>query len=80
MSVKVLKESVNDWEVKQVTFDVAVKRGTDLDSSAGGGNTKFYKALCNFLESQGMEMAGDIIDSHDMTDIYKDNDYEFFEE
>lgn len=75
-----LKESVNDYEVKQVTFDVAVKSGTDLSAGQGAGNRKFFTALSNFLESQGMEMAGDLIDSHDVTKTYQDNDYEFFNE
>lgn len=77
---KSLKESIDDYEVKQITFDIAVKKGTNLSAGQGTGNQKFYRALCDFLSTQGMEMAGDMIDSSDVTDAYKDNGYEFFGE
>lgn len=35
--------------------------------------------MVNALDSLGYEMAGDIIDSHDVTDVYKSNGYVFFE-
>lgn len=82
-SCRDLKEenSLKDgFEVKQVSFDVAVPVGTDLNVQAQSGNTKFYNALDKLLDSLGYQMAGDIINAEDMTDIYKANDYEpYFE-
>lgn len=71
MSVKVLKESNEQgYSVKQISLDVAIK-GDKIDGLGGGsGSNKFFNAMCNFLESQGMRMAGDMIDEHDMTDTY----------
>lgn len=79
-SESLTEDVVKDWEVKQVSFDVAVPAGTDLNVQAMAGNTAFYKSLSEFLGSLGYEMAGDMINSEDMTDIYKSNDYEFFTE
>lgn len=80
MNESLTEAAGQDYEVKQVSFDVAVPAGTDLNCQAMSGNREFYKAVSDMLASLGYEMAGDMIDSHDMTQIYKDNDYEFFTE
>lgn len=76
-----LEESAEvNWTVKHFTFDAAI-RGDSADSLGlnAGGSGKFFNDLCQFLAEHGMEMAGDYIDAEDVTDIYKDNDYEFFQ-
>lgn len=67
-----LKEYVEDGnKVLQVTFDVEVPKNVDLNVQAMSGNTEFYKKLSEFLSSLGYEMAGDGIDTEDVTSAYK---------
>lgn len=83
--IKIIGESLiegksKNWSVKHFTFDAAI-HGESADSLglSAGGHGKFFNDLCEFLAEHGMEMAGDYIDAEDVTDIYKDNDYEFFQ-
>lgn len=70
-----------DYRVVTVTMDVAMpadKRLEDYGVGGGGHNDKLYSALSRALESVGLEMAGDYIDSvGEVTQVYKDNEYEF---
>lgn len=70
-----------DYRVVTVTMDVAMpadKRLEDYGVGGGGRNDKLYSALSRALESVGLEMAGDYIDSvGEVTKVYKDNEYEF---
>lgn len=74
--------SVTDYKVFSLNMDVAVPGDKSLrDFGVGSTDPRnpLYNALSKALESVGLEMAGDYIDSDgDVTDIYKDNDYEFF--
>lgn len=88
MAVKLIKESKNrkrvseapvgpdNYAVKQIMFDVVVPRGTDLKASGGSGNQDFYQKLDKFLNDQfGYFLAGDIIDTYDITSAYEGNIY-----
>ena len=85
---KPIKESVDssvtDYKVFSLRMDVAVPGDKSLrDFGVGSTDThnSLYNALSKALESVGLEMAGDYIDSEgDVTDVYKYNDYEFFNE
>ena len=85
---KPIKESTNlsvtDYKVFSLKMDVAVPGDKSL-REFGVGSTDprnpLYNAISKALESVGLEMAGDYIDSEgDVTDVYKYNDYEFFNE
>lgn len=82
-SKRIFKEATGpqDYRVVTVTMDVAMpadQRLEDYGVGGGGHNDKLYSALSRALESVGLEMAGDYIDSiGDVTDVYKDNEYEF---
>lgn len=83
-SKKVVTEAVeNDYSVVTVSMDVAIPGGKSLKDFGVSGEVsgKLFKALSGALESVGLEMAGDYLeDVADVTEIYKDNDYEFFGE
>lgn len=69
-----------DYRVVTVTMDVAMPANKRLKDYGvgGGGNSKLYSAISETLESVGLEMAGDYIDSvGEVTQVYKDNEYEF---
>lgn len=69
-----------DYRVVTVTMDVAMPADKRLEDYGvgGGGNSKLYSAISETLESVGLEMAGDYIDSvGEVTQVYKDNEYEF---
>lgn len=76
--------SVTDYKVFSLKMDVAVPGDKSLrDFGVGSTDPRnpLYNAISKALESVGLEMAGDYIDSDgDVTDVYKDNDYEFFNE
>lgn len=72
--IKTIKEDDRQWTVKSITFDAAVI-GDQVEPRG-----KFYRALSDFLHTQGMEMAGDFLSVEDITSMYVDNDYEFFED
>lgn len=70
-----------DYKVFSLTMDVAVPAAKSL-REFGIGSTDprnpLYNALSKALESVGLEMAGDYIDSvGEVTKVYKDNEYEF---
>lgn len=75
-----------DYRVYQICMDVAVPgdQGISAYGLNASGNGKLFHALSQALESEGLTMAGDFIivddDYEDLTAMYKDNDYEFFEE
>ena len=77
-----LTESVTDYKVFSLRMDVAVpgdKSLREFGVRSTDPRNSLYNALSKALESVGLEMAGDYIDSDgDVTDVYKDNDYEFF--
>lgn len=81
-----LTEETNpkDYKVFSLKMDVAVPGDKSLrDFGVGSTDPRnpLYNAISKALESVGLEMAGDYIDSDgDVTDVYKDNDYEFFNE
>ena len=85
---KPIKESVDssvtDYKVFSLKMDVAVPGDKSLREFGVGStdpHNPLYNALSKALESVGLEMAGDYIDSDgDVTDVYKYNDYEFFNE
>ena len=85
---KPIKESVDssvtDYKVFSLRMDVAVPGDKSLRDFGVGStdpHNSLYNALSKALESVGLEMAGDYIDSEgDVTDVYKYNDYEFFNE
>lgn len=68
------------WSVKHFSFDAAI-RGEDSSKLGlnGGGRGKFFNDLCEFLAEHGMEMAGDYVEAEDVSEIYRDNGYEFFQ-
>lgn len=70
-----------DYRVVTVAMDVAMpadKKESDFGIGSTDPRNPLYNALSKALESVGLEMAGDYIDSDgDVTDVYKDNDYEF---
>lgn len=77
-----LKEATNpeDYRVVTVSMDVAMPSDKRLEDYGvgGGGNSKLFSAISKTLESVGLEMAGDYIDSvGEVTQVYKDNEYEF---
>lgn len=72
-SFRINEGVVEGNKVLQVTFDVEVPKNVNLSVQAMSGNTEFYKKLSKFLSSLGYEMAGDGIDTEDVTDMYKDN-------
>ena len=78
-----LTESFTDYKVFSLRMDVAVpgdKSLREFGVRSTDPRNSLYNALSKALESVGLEMAGDYIDSDgDVTDVYKDNDYEFFE-
>lgn len=79
---KVRKESYDNYEIKTLTMDVAVKKGDKLEvSGAGFANHGLWEDFSKVLEKHGYEMAGDYIDVKDgQTKVYVDNEYEFFSE
>ena len=84
-STKAEEAATNDYRVVTVAMDLAMpadKRLRDYGPIGQGNNGKLFKALVSALESVGLEMAGDYVDElSDVTDVYKENDYEFeFEE
>lgn len=80
-------ESLNEsgqegWSVKHFSFDAAMKGRNVSDDSLGlngASGSKFFNDLCEFLAEHGMEMAGDYIDAEDVTYMYEENGYEFFQ-
>ena len=80
-------ESLNEsdqegWSVKHFSFDAAMKgRNVSADSLGlnGASGSKFFNDLCEFLAEHGMEMAGDYVDAEDVTYMYEENGYEFFQ-
>lgn len=77
-----LNEDQTNYKVYQLIMDVAFP--TDLAASLKGSissGSEVFNAISGALEEHGLEMAGDYIEiDHDVTDIYVDNDYEFFTE
>lgn len=73
-----VENSLKDgYEVKQVSFDVAVPKGTKLSYGQGRGNSKFAEAIEKACESLGYVRAGDEIDGDiDLTDIYRANGFD----
>lgn len=73
-----VESSLKDgYEVKQVSFDVAVPKGTKLSYGQGRGNSKFAEAIEKACESLGYVRAGDEIDGDiDLTDIYRANGFD----
>lgn len=70
-----------NYKVFTMAMDVAVPADKSL-RELGVGSTDprnpLYNALSDALESLGLEMAGDYIDSTgEVTQVYKDNEYEF---
>lgn len=70
-----------DYKVFSLAMDVAAPADKSL-REFGVGSTDprnpLYNALQKALESVGLEMAGDYIDSvGEVTQVYKDNEYEF---
>lgn len=81
-----LHEDVNsgeDYEIVQITADVAVRKSDVKKVLAGAASATdgyVYKAIAGAVESLGMEMAGDYLDIESgNTEMYKDNGYEFFD-
>lgn len=76
-----MNEASGDYRVLQMAMDVAMPANMtadDLGVASSYGNHKFFNAISKVLREFGCEMAGDFIDADtDLTDIYKDNDYEF---
>lgn len=77
-----LNEDQTNYKVYQLIMDVAFP--TDLAASLKGAissGSEVFNAISGALEEHGLEMAGDYIEiDHEVTDIYVDNDYEFFTE
>lgn len=76
-----MNEASGDYKVLQMAMDVAIPANMtvdDLGVASSYGNHKLFNAISKVLREFGCEMAGDFISADDdMTDIYKDNDYEF---
>lgn len=76
-----MNEASGDYRVLQMAMDVAIPANMteeDLGVASDHGNHKLFKAISEALRECGCEMAGDFISVvDDMTDLYKDNDYEF---
>lgn len=70
-----------DYRVVTVTMDVAMpadKKESDFGIGSTDPRNPLYNALSKALESVGLEMAGDYVDSvGEVTQVYKDNEYEF---
>lgn len=76
-----MNEASGDYRVLQMAMDVAIPANMtaeDLGVASDHGNRKLFNAISKALRECGCEMAGDFISEvDDMTDLYKDNDYEF---
>lgn len=76
-----MNEASGDYRVLQMAMDVAIPANMteeDLGVASDHGNRRLFKAISEALRECGCEMAGDFISVvDDMTDLYKDNDYEF---
>lgn len=83
---RISSSEAKDYRVVTVAMDVAMpadKRLEDYGAGGGGpsGPNSLFRRLSGTLASVGLEMAGDYIDSvGEVTQFYKDNDYEFFTE
>lgn len=70
-----------DYRVVTVAMDVAMpadKKESDFGIGSTDPRSPLYNVLSKALESVGLEMAGDYIDSvGEVTQVYKDNEYEF---
>lgn len=73
-----------DYTIWTMTMDVAVPKGGKITGvSADSGPGSLYNEISNILSKHGYEMAGDFIDTEKdevNTQLYKDNDVEFFTE
>lgn len=84
MAVYKLNESYN-YNIASISMDVAVPEGKRIDQFGlnGAANGKLYNDISKVLEDNGLEMAGDFLDAEEIeerTKVYKDNEYEFFDE
>lgn len=84
MAVYKLNESYN-YNIASISMDVAVPEGKRINQYGlnGAANGKLYNDISKVLEDNGLEMAGDFLDAEEIeerTKVYKDNEYEFFDE
>ena len=75
-----LKEGLDDYKIVNVSFDIAIPNDKNLDSN---NRRALYQGFSNMIQNLGYEMAGDYMEVEDgdhLTQIYRDNGYEFFGE